>query len=139
WVVGGIQVKVNPNTSIQGEPELGSQVWVSGVLLEDGSIQSLQIQASGNPPEETNEATAQPSSTSTTQVEEGQTPESGESDTPKPEDTKQPPALTNPHATPTPENIMPSPTQEDHEGDSHPSATPGLPANVVTPTPTRED
>ncbi len=50
WVVDGIRVNINSNTSIQGVPEVGSRVWVSGILLSDGGIQSLQLTTSGLPP-----------------------------------------------------------------------------------------
>lgn len=140
WLVDGIRVKVNSNTSIQGEPAVGSRVWVSGVLLEDGSLQSLQIQAPGNPPVETGTATTQPTPTSTAQPEGGDTPESGDTNNPTPQATRRPPAPTNPPATPTqPSQVEPSPTHDNDEDGVHPSATPGQPENNPTPAPTHED
>lgn len=141
WLIDGIRVKVSSSTAIQGEPAVGSRVWVSGVVLADGSIQSLQIQAPGNPPQETGTATLQPTPTPTTPLEASETPESGDTNNPTSEATRQPPVQTKPHATSTPPaQIGPSPTHDDSDGGgAHPSATPGQPENNPTPAPTHED
>ena len=52
WIVDGIKVKIGSQTTITGAPAVGSRVWVSGLLLSDGSIQSIQLNAPGIPPVE---------------------------------------------------------------------------------------
>jgi hypothetical protein len=138
WIVDGIQVKVNSQTAITGEPAVGSRIWVSGVLLSDGSLHAIQLKALGNPPAERLEDTSQPTQTSTSGSEHNK--DAGDSEESGPVPTARPPAPTAPGNTPTPfapDEPSVTPTPGDHDGEeAQPSATPRPPEHHPTRTPT---
>jgi hypothetical protein len=140
WIVDGIQVKVNSQTTITGEPAVGSRVWVSGVLLSDGSLHAIQLKALGNPPAERLEDTSQPAQTSSSGSEDNK--DAGDSEENGPVPTARPPAPTAPGNTPAPFTpVEPSltPAPGDHDGEeAQPSATPRPPEHHPTQTPTSE-
>ncbi len=97
WVVGGIVVKITPNTRIDGVPEKGSRAQVMGWQNRDGSVEATHIIVLEEP-------TAVPTATPTSQ------PRPEPSITPVPQSTATAETISTAIPTPTVENtVTPSP------------------------------
>lgn len=127
WIVDGIRVYISSNTNIQGGPEVGSRVWVSGILLSDGGIQSVQLTTSGLPPVASRKSTSTLPPTQPVSTESGKNNQGGDSEGHTPVPTIQPNTPEEQDATSTPLGpLEPSSTstQRHGDGEEHPSATP---------------
>ena len=140
WIVDGIKVKIGSQTTITGAPAVGSRVWVSGLLLSDGSIQSIQLNAPGIPPVESKVAEDTPRLTEPVSTRATKNKNNGDSEQPGPVPTIQQPAPTDLGTTPAPlDPVGPSatPTQNHGDDEDHPSATPRPPENHANSHPIR--
>ena len=127
WIVDGIRVYISTNTNIQGLPEVGSRVWVSGILRSDGGIQSVQLTTSGLPPIASQESTSTLLPTQSVSTESGENIQGGDSEGHTPVPTIQPTTPGESDTTSTPLGpLEPSstPTQRHEDGEGHASATP---------------
>ncbi len=133
WTVGGFSLQLNPNTEIQGAPQIGATVAVQAVVGPDGGLQaeSLAIMPVNNPaaypgPEDT--ATSMPSHTPQHTPMPSHTPQH----TPMPSHTPQHTPMPSHTPQPTP---MPSHTPQHTPMPSHtPHHTP-MPSHTPHHTP----
>jgi hypothetical protein len=138
-LVDGIRVRIGLQTLIDGDPVVGSRIWVSGFLLADGSIQAVQVKASGAPPAQPTdlEDTAQP--TQPGPSESSDNSDDGNPDKHGPRPTAKPPTSPAPGSSDTPlppVGPSPDPTHGHDDDDDHSSATPRPPERHATRTPT---